>query len=521
MPGGLRERKKRSRVLNDLLFDSKRKALRYEEDTQLLTSTIAVLLAAEIDEGSMGLQIKQERSRPQENLSRTVYPRRDPRDSPWWKEFWIDEPNRYRNQAPDTYKGTIYRKHFRMSFKAFKEFVNVIDAGRWFPNRYIDNPRARGAPLPLLVMGCLSVLGGGIGFDMLPLMTHISSQTHRTFFNEFVAVGAKQMFTKWVVPPSTDEDLRSLTEAYTAAGLPGAIGSTDGVRVRLLQCSYSLHNDHVGKEGFPVRTFQVTVGNDGRVLHCTQGFDGNQPDTKITLDDRFLNSVKLDELFRNFEWEAMGEDGEYTTCSGAWILVDNGYPTWPCLQCPSKFPIRLEELRFSRMLESLRKDVERFFGILKQRFRLLKFGLSFHSLETIEHVFHTCCALHNFLLILDDKYLLSVPLCVHTGMEARFYRPCEGDDKLALSAPPSRNRLTGDQFLDLREKLITHFARAFENDQLLWPVYKIAGFIRRRLEKFGVDKPDGHGDGNEDGDEGGDRDDEEDDEDGKDFVFTV
>ena len=49
-------------------------------------------------------------------------------------------------------------------------------------------------------------------------------------------------------------------------------------------------------------------------------------------------------------------------------------------------------------VESLRKDVECAFGILKKRFRCIKLPFQWKDMRDCEHVFVTCCMLHNMLL---------------------------------------------------------------------------------------------------------------------------
>jgi Plant transposon protein len=53
---------------------------------------------------------------------------------------------------------------------------------------------------------------------------------------------------------------------------------------------------------------------------------------------------------------------------------------------------------WSKWVESVRKDVECTFGILKGRFTILKAPLRYHKLEYMDNVWMTCCALHNMLL---------------------------------------------------------------------------------------------------------------------------
>ena len=54
-------------------------------------------------------------------------------------------------------------------------------------------------------------------------------------------------------------------------------------------------------------------------------------------------------------------------------------------------------------VESLRKDVECTFGILKKRFMILKHAVRLHNIEDLEHIFRTCAILHNILLEHDGR----------------------------------------------------------------------------------------------------------------------
>jgi hypothetical protein len=72
----------------------------------------------------------------------------------------------------------------------------------------------------------------------------------------------------------------------------------------------------------------------------------------------------------------------------------------------------MEEIRWPEWLESMRKDVECVFGILKGRWRILKCGVRLHGVEAADKIFLTCCALHNWLLEIDglnDKWNDGVP----------------------------------------------------------------------------------------------------------------
>ena len=47
------------------------------------------------------------------------------------------------------------------------------------------------------------------------------------------------------------------------------------------------------------------------------------------------------------------------------------------------------------------KDVECTFGIMKGSWRIFKSGVRIYAVDSVDHVWFTCCALHNWLLEVD------------------------------------------------------------------------------------------------------------------------
>lgn len=98
-------------------------------------------------------------------------------------------------------------------------------------------------------------------------------------------------------------------------------------------------------------------------------------------------------------WAYFTWDGDIETDTGAYLICDNGYCRWPISICPFEGAAKTTfEGCFSSNLESVRKDVECVFGILKKRWRILDYGLRFRSMLTCEKIFVTCCILHNMML---------------------------------------------------------------------------------------------------------------------------
>ena len=57
--------------------------------------------------------------------------------------------------------------------------------------------------------------------------------------------------------------------------------------------------------------------------------------------------------------------------------------------------------------ESVRKAIERVFGILKKRFRILKIPLPCYNLFQVVDIVHSCCILHNMILEVGTRHVLA------------------------------------------------------------------------------------------------------------------
>lgn len=153
------------------------------------------------------------------------------------------------------------------------------------------------------------------------------------------------------------------------------------------------------------------------------------------------------------------------------------YEQWRCLQCPIKVPSDAHELKWSRALESVRKDVECFFGILKGRFRVLKLPVQYRTKERIDDLFFTCCILHNMIHAFDGREEWEVDVD-WAGVDGRLdVSLCEdvNADFAAVAAARARvvrSTATEEEvestFISLRKDLIQHYALADLAGEIRW-----------------------------------------------------
>ena len=91
-------------------------------------------------------------------------------------------------------------------------------------------------------------------------------------------------------------------------------------------------------------------------------------------------------------------DGSTKTHKDQCGIVDGGHHKWRVLQVVEKNDSTEWGSRFSKLLESIHKDVEDVFGIFKGRFRILMGKIDLTDKADIDAIFFSACILHNMLL---------------------------------------------------------------------------------------------------------------------------
>lgn len=407
-----------------------------------------------------------------------------------------------------------FRNRFRMPYPQYLELLELCraDASAGGPlNRWRhDRPSNRGtppAPIQLLILASLRYLGRGWTFDDVEEATAISRDVLRKFHHAFIEFGATVLFPQWVRGPETLEEARAISYEFTLAGFPGCIGSMDASHIQSERISYRIRQSHLAhKMPFTARTYNIITNHRRRILSTTTGHPARWNDkTLVTFDGLACTLNEGSNFLKDLRFELYQYDEANNVViqkySGAWLLVDNGYLNWAVTVPPMKDTNTMSQWRFSKWLESMRKDVECTFGILKGRWRVLKAGVRLHGTKACDYTWMTCCALHNWLLEVDglDEEWGSVwegshgELGMPEAVRRLLHAPIDGTRNYDSSGAGFGNDAIIDNqpapevdcviektddgsilvhkmnMREFRKKLITHFAIAFAKKEVAWP----------------------------------------------------
>jgi hypothetical protein len=300
--------------------------------------------------------------------------------------------------------GAKFRRRFRVPYTVFEEICEDIQRVHNLSEHRYDAKGEESVKIALLVLGSLRCIASGCTFDAIEELTCVSQDTHRIFFHKYFCTWGKNAATDIIAMPHDEETIAHVTAQYERRGLPGCVGSIDCVHLCWDRCPASMHSVCKGKDNVPTLAFQVVCSHTKKIMHVSDFFWGTYNDKTIARIDPLFDLFRDDESpLKNLRWKSnKRHNAEEKVHRGAYLICDGGYHEWACLVSPYKHQLPGSALeKWSKTVESVRKDVECVFGILKKRFLLLKHPIRLHDPEQIQRAFLTCCVIHNILLDYD------------------------------------------------------------------------------------------------------------------------
>ena len=300
--------------------------------------------------------------------------------------------------------GKKFRRRFRIPYVIFENIRDEIIKLFYSDRKTTDSRGREVVDIALLVLGALRFVATGCTYDALDELTCVAGETHRVFIRDIFTSWGRHAAKEHIRLPVTDEEIRHVTGMYERSGCPGCIGSVDCVHIVWDKCNAGMRSLCCGKEKVPTLVFEVVCSHTKRILHVSKWFGGTVSDKTIAKIDPAMDLVK--QKYKSCIWKSLyvDEDGieKEKNHVGYYYICDGGYHLWETLIPPYKHQIEgSDEMSWSHNIESIRKDIECVFGILKKRFLFLKNPIRLHHPETIDALFVTCCVLHNILLDYD------------------------------------------------------------------------------------------------------------------------
>jgi len=280
-----------------------------------------------------------------------------------WGKFILDPAV----QDPYSRQGKLFRRRFRVPHVLFCWICTKCDDANVFE---IKRKASVEIPTYIKVMICLRILGRGECQDSISEFCGVSETHCDTIFKQFIC-NFRFHFQKELIKLPEGEELEQVMGDYAKLGLPGTIGSVDVTHCILDKCPAEFANLCKGKEKKPTLAFEVVVSHRKKILSISKGEFGSYNDKTICRMDPFLVNVMNRRMYTDVAFFIYDKAGNERVMKGVHLICDNGYHKVPTLVCPLTFRTDMQEVFWSEWVESVRKDVECLFGIMKKRFKIL------------------------------------------------------------------------------------------------------------------------------------------------------
>ena len=137
----------------------------------------------------------------------------------------------------------------------------------------------------------------------------------------------------------------------------------------------------------PSRTYKCTVCHTNLILGSTWWHPVTWGDYNIILYDDLIHGICGGIYLQDYDLALMEYDGNVNSISiiYKWVLfiVDNGCLSWFYTIPSFQDAVSYTYVQFSEWLESMCKDIEYPFSILKSQFTMLGYGIHIHIVKTV------------------------------------------------------------------------------------------------------------------------------------------
>ena len=240
-------------------------------------------------------------------------------------------------------------------------------------------------------------LAKGDSFNSISLSMGVGESTVvgicRDFENAVVALK-----DRYVVFPKTELETAIEMDAFEEKyGIPQILGVIDGSHIKI-RAPFDCPEDYFDRKKDHSITLQGIVNSSLEFIHASVGYPGSIHDARV---------MRLSGLFDDAENERILTGPSRVLNGNAvrpLIAADSAYPAsnWLIKPFPSTAAMPRDHKRFNKKFSGMRVIVERAFGILKGRWRILN-ETNYQTIDKIPNVTMACVILHNFCIQEKDE----------------------------------------------------------------------------------------------------------------------
>ena len=241
----------------------------------------------------------------------------------------------------------------------------------------------------------INMLAYGGPADALDDHLKMGESTVLLTLKKFVQTIIQVYGQEWLRPP-TAEEMKHILQVNAARGFPGMLGSIDCMHWEWSSCPTGHHGMYKGHKGKPTLILEAVATEDLRIWHAFFGMPGSHNDINV-LDRSPVFDNLANGCVPPVEFTVNGNDYHL-----GYYLADGIYLDWATLVKSIPAPANNKDGWFAERQEACRKDVERAFGVLQAKWKILHYPARLWKPSDLRDIMMACIILHN-MIIADER----------------------------------------------------------------------------------------------------------------------
>ncbi len=314
------------------------------------------------------------------------------RTSTWITDYIGDSP---------IYPPALFRRRFAIPITLFHRLLR--DLREFNPEFWTQRRKGFGTmghTPEQRILSSLKLLSYGCSNDSLDDGSSMSEESVRISFQYFCNDVISMYKSEFLNRRPTREELSTISSTYSTVGFPGCIGAVDCMKLYWKNCPLANKGQLLNtKESSNLATVVCEAWKD-HDLYCWNwypGRAGTNNDLTVLYSSPLFNDI-FNGLFKVDNNDVFLIPPSTIQRTIKYFLTDGIYPDWPLFVKPIHNAVTDIAKFMSARQEATRKDIERLFGVLQSRFRILRLEFEHWSLDNIIMISNTCVILHNIIV---------------------------------------------------------------------------------------------------------------------------
>ncbi|XP_057432526.1 uncharacterized protein LOC130725300 [Lotus japonicus] len=302
------------------------------------------------------------------------------------EDYFANEP---------TYDDTMFRRRYRMQKHVFLRIVaDLSSSDNYFTQRVGAAYKEGISPLAKCTT-VMRMLAYGVAADAVDEYIKIGGTTALECLRRFCK-GIIRLYEHEYLRAPTEDDLQKILHVSEMRGFPGMIGSIDCMHWEWKNCPKAWEGQFTrGDKGTTTVILEAVASHDLWIWHAFFGCPG-------TLND--INVLDRSPVFDDVEHGKAPNVNYFVNqrpYNMTYYLADGIYPSYPTFVKSIRLPQSEPDKLFAQVQEGCRKDIERAFGVLQARFKIIREPARLWDIADLGIIMRSCIILHN--MIVEDE----------------------------------------------------------------------------------------------------------------------